>query len=160
MKLLPVACVIAVAGTTALDGFASGATQPLLGSLAAVARPARAGATPVALTLAARLELQCGQPGPGPIVVRLPAALRLGQAMPRAAVLVDGRSVESVRVSGHVVTLVPRRHAGVICDVIGPGTLTVLFTKSARLGNPVRPGSYPVSLTARGQGAAGKLAIS
>jgi hypothetical protein len=31
-----------------------------------------------------------------------------------------------------------------MCDVIGPGTLTLVLTKAAGLGNPPKPASYAV----------------
>ena len=48
------------------------------------------------------------------------------------------------------VALPPRPE--VMCDVIGPGRLTIAFSRAAGLGNPAAAGSYTV--TARRQAAA------
>ena len=76
----------------------------------------------------------------------LPAASTVPDAIPRAAVLVDGHPPASVTVSGRVVRLGLQRPNGIICDVIGPGAVTVVFTRAAGLGNPKRPGGYPVTM--------------
>jgi hypothetical protein len=36
-----------------------------------------------------------------------------------------------------------------MCDVIGPGRLTILFTRAARFGNPARAGTYTIIVTRR-----------
>ncbi len=37
---------------------------------------------------------------------------------------------------------------GVTCASIAPGSVTVVFAKSAHLGNPASPGHYRISVTA------------
>jgi hypothetical protein len=91
--------------------------------------------------------MQCGYPGPGPVVVRLPAAAHVPPTIPRAAVLVDGRPATGVQVGGRTVGVGLPPRPQVMCDVIGPGKLTIEFTPAAGLGNPARPGTY--SITAR-----------
>jgi len=113
-----------------------------LNTATAVATPATAGARPAALTLTLRYEMQCGRPGAGPIVVSLPAAERVPHAIARANVLVDGKAPRSVSVSGHAVTIALVLPHGITCMVIGPGTLTVSFTRAAGLGNPAAAGRY------------------
>ena len=64
---------------------------------------------------------------------------------PDGPVLVDGDPV-AAKAAGTRVT-VAIAHQGVICDVLGPGTLRLVFTPRAGLGNPVRAGSYRVTAT-------------
>lgn len=119
---------------------------PLTGSATAVAAPDTAGARPVTLTLKVRYLMQCGRPGPGPVVVSLPTAVRVARTLPRSAVLVDGKPPASASVTGHVIVLtLPPQH-GITCMVIAPGTLTVVFTRAAALGNPAAAGSYPIAV--------------
>jgi hypothetical protein len=119
---------------------------PLTGSATAVAAPATAGARPVALTLKLRYEMQCGRPGPGPLVVSLPAAERVPHMIVRGSVLVDGKAPRTVSVSGHAITIALVPAHGITCMVIGPGTLTAVFTRAAGLGNPAAAGSYPIAV--------------
>jgi hypothetical protein len=118
---------------------------PRTGSATAVAAPATAGARPVTLTLKLRYEMQCGRPGAGPLVVSLPAAEHVPHALARSTVVLDGKPPASVSVTGHVVVLTLPPQQGVTCMVIGPGTLTVVFTRAAGLGNPAAAGSYPIA---------------
>jgi len=113
-------------------------------SAAITVSPPRAGATAVVVKLVLGYEMQCGYPGPGPVVVTLPPGERVGRTLARSAVVVDGRPAVSVAVSGRTVTIGLAPAPQVMCDVIGPGRLTVLFLASAGLGNPPRAGSYTV----------------
>jgi hypothetical protein len=133
---------------------------PAVGTARARAVPATADARPVRLELALRLDLQCGRPGPGPLLVSLPAAAAVPATIPRRAVLVDGAPPLSAFVTGHVIRLALPRPTGVTCDSIGPGTVTVVFTRAAGLGNPARPGSYRIGLTLGTRGAVARLAIT
>ena len=47
-----------------------------------------------------------------------------------------------------------------MCDAIGPGTLTVSFTRAARLGNPKAAGSYVLRATHGSDRFVGRLAIT
>jgi len=109
---------------------------------------ARAGAKPVVLTLLLGYDMQCGYPGTEPIVVIFPAQERLPARIPATAVLVDGHAAPTVSVAGHVVRIglgvAPPR---VMCDVIASGTLRLVFTRAAGLGNPARAGSYRLNAT-------------
>lgn len=119
------------------------------GSLVARAVPAQSGALPAALRLTLRTELRCGQLAGGPIVVVFPSAERMPAALQAGDVLVNGEAVGAT-LTGHVVSIALPKTTGVTCDVIGPGTVSVVFTKAARLGNPPAPGTYHVSLRVRG----------
>jgi hypothetical protein len=127
--------------------------QPPLkaGSATAVASPSTSGERPAALTLKLRYEMTCGQPGVGPVVVVLPATMLAPATIARAAVLVRGRPAPSLTVKGHVITIGLPRPPLVICQSIGLGTLTVAFTRAARLGNPMAPGAYTVRARVAGR---------
>jgi hypothetical protein len=113
------------------------------------ATPALHGARPVALTLRLHYDMQCNYPGPGPVTIRLPAALRVPRRLDHRAVLVDGKPSLGAALAGHVVTVELAPPPPVLCMVIAPGTLTIRFTAAARLGNPLRAGSYRVAAQRR-----------
>ena len=133
-------------------------TMPPVGTMTAQAAPAESGARPAVLRLAVRAELQCGRPRGGPIVVVFPAAERMPASLQAGDVLVDGKALAAT-LSGHVVSIALPKTTGVTCDVIGPGTVSVVFTKTARLGNPVTAGTYHVSLRMRATSAVGSFVI-
>jgi hypothetical protein len=123
------------------------ATLPIEGtedSATIAASPATPAARPAALTLRLHYEMLCAQPGRGPVIVTFPGALRVPAVIPAATVLVDGKAAYSLQVDAHVVTVglapIPR----VICQSFVPGTLRIVFTRLARLGNPRRSGAYVV----------------
>ena len=107
---------------------------------------AQAGAKRVALTLKLHTELICGQPGPSPLVVKLPAAASVPTVISRRAVLVGTRPARAIAVHGNTIRVAPPPHKGLLCDVVAPGTITVRFAKAARIGNPESPGTYTISL--------------
>jgi hypothetical protein len=113
-------------------------------SVTATLSSPKAGARPVALTLRMRLQLVCGQPGPGNAVVTLPEAAAVPASIRGGAVLVNGNHATAVSVSGHNVSVALPRRPGVTCLSIAPGTLTIVFTTRAGLGNPQAPGTYSV----------------
>jgi hypothetical protein len=123
--------------------------NPPLDSVTVTLSSAHAGVRPVVLTLAIRTELQCGRLIGGALVVRLPAQERLPATVAATAVLVGGKASGAVAVAGHTLTIsIPRPHT-MMCDVIGPGTVSLVLTRSANLGNPKTAGTYPL-VVARG----------
>ncbi len=106
----------------------------------------RAGANNVAVTLHLTYEMQCGWPGPGPLVVTFPAAERLPASIPVSAVLLNGNPGPKVTRSGRSVSVTVPPRKGVTCMVIGPGKATIEFTHAAGLGNPRTRGVYPISV--------------
>ena len=46
-----------------------------------------------------------------------------------------------------------------MCDVIGPGRLTIAFNRSAGLGNPARAGAYTISATRQAAAFSARIAI-
>jgi hypothetical protein len=79
--------------------------------------------------------------------VRFPPAEHVPRAIASTAVLVNGKPSVGVRVSGQTVSVALAPPPQVMCMVIGPGRLTIGFTRAAGLGNPMRPGSYKVTAT-------------
>jgi hypothetical protein len=94
------------------------------------------------------------------VIVVLPAAERVPAAIGAADVLVNGGTPKGVVLTGHVVSITLPRTSGFTCDVIGPGTVTVVFTRAANLGNPATPGTYAVSLRAGRNSATARLIVS
>jgi len=109
----------------------------------------KAGTKPVVLTLRLRFEMVCGQPGPGTAVVILPAAATVPASIDASAVLVNGKPTSFVDVSGHDVTIAMPTHKGITCLSIGPGTLTLVLTRAAGIGNPGSAGTYMIRVHRR-----------
>jgi hypothetical protein len=107
----------------------------------------RAGARPVALTLRLRFEMQCAWPGTGPLTIRLPAAMSVPLRIAPATVLIAGKPAMRVGHSGHRVVLGLPPRPQILCDAIAPGTLTITFTRAARLGNPKLADIYRLAAT-------------
>jgi len=119
-----------------------------VGTAIADSTPSGAGAMPVEVSLALRLELQCGRLGPGPVIVSLPAAMHVPDSLARGAILLNGNAPSTARLAGHVVTLTHPPANGILCASMAPGTLTIVFPKSAGFGNPRTAGRYPVVIRA------------
>lgn len=118
-------------------------------------------ARPVELRLSLEVELQCGRLQGRSILVALPAAMHVASSIPRSAVLVNGRPVAALSVTGHSVGLTTRpASGGVICDVMAPGKVSIVFTRAAGLGNPGAAGTYTVTLRAGRTSGMAHLSIS
>jgi len=107
---------------------------------------ARAGAGPVVVTVELGYTMQCGYPGPGPVLVGFPRQVRVPSVLPPSRVLVDGRPAPTVAVSGRTVSVGLAPPPQVMCDVLGPGRLTIVFRRAAGFGNPVRAGNYAITV--------------
>lgn len=113
-------------------------------TIAASSHAARA--HPVRLAVTLRYRMQCGSPGPGPFVVTFPSALKLPKRFAPGSVKLAGRVVAaSTRARKVTVTVPPPK--GVTCGMLGPGSVTLLFTREAKLRNPARAGSYRFTAT-------------
>jgi hypothetical protein len=104
------------------------------------------GARPVALTVQLQLELECDQPGTTPITITLPTTEKIPNTIATAAVHVSGHQPATVTRHRHRITITPTPPTGITCHVIAPGTLTIRIDKTANLGNPNKPGTYPVNI--------------
>jgi hypothetical protein len=129
-------------------------------SISLAASSLQVGAHPVALTFTFRYEMQCGDPGTGPVVLQFPAAMSVPSRVAKGSVLLNGTAPSSVAVKGAKITVGIPPRSGVMCDVIGPGTLTVVLERSAGIGNPKSAGTYVFELSARpGTSGTAKLRI-
>ena len=116
------------------------------------------GVRPVALKVKFGSQLQCGQAIGPPLAVTFPAAERVPRTISSNTVRVNGKPPASVTVSGRQLTIRISRPE-VLCDVIGPGTIAIAFTRAANLGNPPRAGTYRVSVRRGTQNVDGTFAI-
>ena len=120
------------------------ASEPAIGVPSAMTvsgSPHAAKAHPVRLTVTLRFEMQCGYPGAGPLVVTFPSTLKLPQRLVAGAVELSGKPTAAT-VKGRQVTVTIPPHKGLLCDLMGAGSLTLTFTHAAKLANPARAGSY------------------
>jgi hypothetical protein len=128
-------------------------------SMTASATPRVARAHGVRLSLTLHYEMQCGYPGAGPLVVIFPKALKLPKEFAAGAVTLAGKPVTAY-VDGHLVTVTVRPHKGVLCDSMGRGSLTLVFTRTAKLTNPAHAGSFRFRASHAGRVFATRLSIS
>jgi hypothetical protein len=105
-----------------------------------------AGARPVALVVSLHSELQCGKLRSGSLALTFPAAARLPRTIGVAAIAVQGTRPASVRLAGRTLSITMPRPAGMICNVIGPGTAKIVVLRAAHLGNPATPGAYKLGV--------------
>ncbi len=120
---------------------AAGKGPPLGGSMAVSASSHSAGAHAVRLKFTLRYEMQCAYPGGGPLIVTFPSALKLPADFAVGTVLLSGKPVPAT-VSGRQVAVTVPPHKGMLCNIVAPGSLTLVFTHAAKLANPARAGSY------------------
>jgi hypothetical protein len=106
----------------------------------------RAGARPVKVTLVALYEMRCNNPGPGTLVVTLPAKERQPPHIAPSAVTLNGRAAPRVKTGPHTVSITLPLPDGISCNVIAPGKLTIVFKPAAGLGNPPAPGVYRLTV--------------
>jgi len=128
--LLRLLCLLAV---FALAAPAASALAPAT-SMSVSDSSVRAQARSVTLTLRLHYEMQCGRPGPGPLSITLPQAFAVSQVRAQ----VDGKPAGLSRFGHQMLVALPPLPP-VMCDVIGPGVLTV---KLSSLGNPAHAGRY------------------
>src|SRR5579862_5900977 len=143
VALLVAGLVAAPTSTTAATPVTT--VTPLGESATVALSSTRVGKRPVAVTLTLGYEMQCGYPGSGSLIVALPVTEQLPNSFPGASAVLNGRSVRLGFAAGKAlrVTLPPRPK--IMCDVIGPGSLKLVLTKAAKLGNPRKAGSYVIS---------------
>jgi hypothetical protein len=130
--------VLAMAQSAGASGPPTGAMSP---SMTVTPSTHVARAHGVRLTVTLRYEMQCGYAGAGPLVVTFPSGLRLPQRLASGAVELAGKPVAAT-LEGQQVTVTVPRHKGMLCDLMGPGSVTVTFTQGAKLANPSQAGSY------------------
>jgi hypothetical protein len=135
--------------------------MPALALSVAIA-PHAAGARPVLITLETHYEMQCGWPGPGALVVRFPAGMTLPTRLAVRSVIVNGKPVTPAFSGGtqRLVSVALPKRPQIMCDAIGPGTLTVTFTRGARIGLPKAAGSYVIRASHGADRFAGRLSVT
>jgi hypothetical protein len=101
-----------------------------------------AGARPVALTFILRYQMQCGNPGKGPVTLTLPSAMTVPAKIAKSSVLLNGKTPPSVTSRGTKIVVGIAQPSFVTCDVIGVGKLTIVLKRSAGIGNPKTKGVY------------------
>ena len=138
---------------------ATSAAAMQVGTATGVATPNRAGAKPAGLKISLGLNLRCAKPAPTAIVVALPKAWRVPKQVALTAILIDSSHPKAATVSGRTLTLQPISPSGT-CNVIAPGTITVKFTRAAKLGNPRRAGHYTVRASIGTQNFSTRVSIS
>jgi hypothetical protein len=139
---------------------AAGASPPVTGSdsMTVTASSHSAGAHHVRLAMTLRYRMQCNYPGAGPLVVTFPKALKVPKQLAGGAVQLAGKPIAAT-VEGRQVTVAIKPPSGVLCGMVGPGLLKLVFTRKANLANPTRPGSYRFAATHTTHDFAAKLAI-
>jgi hypothetical protein len=131
-------------------------------ALSVAMAPHTAGARAVLLTLVARYEMQCGWPGRGAVVVRLPAGMQLPATFAPRSAIVNGKPVTPsiANRAQRAVSLDLLARPQVMCDSIAPGTLTITFTHGAKLGAPRAAGVYTIVAAHGADRFAGKLTVT
>src|SRR5579864_3348383 len=162
-----VSAVAAAVAAILVPAAAAAAPKPIspiaiggLGTATASAAPSRAGARPVTLTLTLEVELQCGRLQRGPIVVSLPESMPLAASLARTAVLLDGKPPATVSLAGHSIGIGVPPRTGIVCDVMSPGKLKIIFTPAAHFANPPAPGRYAVTIRAGRASGTAQLVVS
>jgi hypothetical protein len=117
-----------------------------------------AGARGVRLALTLQYVMRCANPGPGPLVVTFPSAMKLPKQFAPGAVRLAGKPV-AVAVDRHQLTVMVAPHKGILCDMIAIGPLTLSFARSAKLANPAQAGSYRFKATHRERAFTARLSI-
>jgi len=144
---------VAVFGAVALLGATAAAAGAMRGVRASASlSESSAAARPVALTIGLPAELRCGRLPASSLTVSLPHAMHVPHSMAPAVVRLGGRAVRSVRVRSSRLVLTPALPRGVTCDSIVRGVAHLKFTRAARLGNPLRAGSYRFTVEAKPTG--------
>ena len=105
-----------------------------------------AGARPVALVVSLHTELQCGRLRGGALALTFPAAAQLPRTMYASAIAVQGKPPSSVKLANRTLSITVARPTGVMCNVIGPGTVKILVSRAAQLGNPAAAGAYKLAV--------------
>lgn len=142
-----VAALIFVSSLLAVPSAGAGSSRPSApDSLTVGASSHAAGAHRVRLTLTFRYEMRCNYPGAGPLVVTFPSAVKLPRRFEAGSVMLAGKPVAAERRRHHVTVTVPRP-TGVLCGVVAPGSVKLVFTRNAKLANPMRSGSYRFGAT-------------
>ncbi len=100
----------------------------------------------MSVTVHLHYEMQCGSPGLGPVTLALPAKMSVPAKIVRSSVLVDSKTAPSLTRSGSRLVVGLPVQGVVMCDSIAPGTLTIVVTRAAGIGNPSGAGTYALAI--------------
>ena len=141
-------CAVALGAALATGAAAIAAPRGAEGSdwASASLSSTHAGARPVALVVSLHTELQCGKLRGGSLALTFPAAARLPRTIPASAIAVQGKQPASVKLANRTLSITLAPPAGVICNVIGPGTAKIIVLRTAKLGNPASAGVYKLGV--------------
>jgi hypothetical protein len=160
--MLRAVCAV-VCGAALASGAAASAAPPGAESSdwASVAvSNSHAGARPVALAVSLHTELQCGKLRGGLLALTFPAAVKLPPAIAVSTVTVDGVHPRSVKLAQRTLSITMPLPTGVMCYSIAPGTVKILVSRGAQLGNPTTAGAYTLSVHYRVETLQAKLTIT
>jgi hypothetical protein len=129
------------ASTVAALACASAAQAAAVANTASVTASTYDRGKPVALTFDLTYRMPCGAPGKT-MTVLMPAGMKVPARINRRAVLVNGAPAGSVATQGSTVSISLARKQWITCNVLGPGTLSVVLGSKAGLANPGSPGIY------------------
>ena len=127
-------------------------------SMLVTSSPHAARAHAVRLTVTLRYRMQCGYPGAGPLVVIFPSALKLPRRFAPGTATLDGKPIAATVKKRRVTVNIPPPN-GVLCNIMDAGSVTLSFTRAAKLANPARAGFYSFKATHEGRAFTAKLAI-
>jgi len=92
-----------------------------------------AAASPAVHVAVSGFPIVCGEPR-GSVTVVFPAPVRVAPSISPTTVRLNGTMPERIVVVGRKVTITPPRPAGVLCDSIALGPLTIRFSAGLRIG--------------------------
>ncbi|HZQ82317.1 MAG TPA: hypothetical protein VFB25_10135 [Gaiellaceae bacterium] len=152
------AMILALVVLVPLAGSATRKPTLLTQTMTVTATPKAAAAQAVRLTVTLHYEMQCGYAGAGALVVTFPSAVKMPKQFAAGSVQLAGKPVKAL-LQGRRVTVVVPPYKGLMCDVLGPGSLALTFTRSAKLANPAQPGSYRFTATHVNKAFSGMLTV-
>jgi hypothetical protein len=126
--------------------------------MSVLASPHTPAAHSVRLLVTLRYDMQCNYPGAGPLVVTFPSAMKVPHRFAAGTVKLAGKQIAAT-VNRRRVTVTVPPPSGTLCSLRGPGSVTLTFTRAAKLANPARPGSFGFKATHDGHAFTAKLAI-
>lgn len=113
--------------SAARPGYDEGVTA-VLAIAAAVAA-----ASPAVHVGVSGFPIVCGEPR-GSVTIVFPAPVRVAPSISPTSVRLNGTVPERIVVVGRKVTITPTRPAGVLCDSIALGPLSIRFSAGLRIG--------------------------
>jgi hypothetical protein len=139
-------------------GARSRATGIGMSSMSVIASPHTPSSHAVRLLVTLRYDMQCNYPGAGSLVVTFPSAMKLPHRFAAGTIKLAGKPIAATIAARRVAVTVPPP-SGTLCSLRGPGSVTLTFTRAAKLVNPARTGSFSFKANHDGHAFTAKLAI-